>query len=587
MTEAHSRGYLTILLCFLGLTFSTMRVAAAQDASTIEELALPRRGDIVFTLRNRAFIIPERVQPGLTIQPTFGISWLVTDAMRLGIDAQTVDNSGPGRQGSYLASRTVPGGGSGNFLQEITLETSIRVRANETRSNWLSVNGTVSRARRSYFATDTFTGRQFGGNRSEIVPTLTMEAGHRDSRFGVAGSLVSAFLPKRNAMYVRALPDETRRFGTVLGAQLAADVQLAGPLAVWGRGFVPLTGHNTIDRGSGRPDRATAYDAGVRLRLNPALDIELFSSNALGNTGALSFIPDREYHAVAMGLRMRPGERFASAPLPVADRFDDEDEVPPTGLALASLAPTTMRQGKLNARVRGGGQGVLGAVEISPVRSLQLGAFIDFLSGTKDEGELGATARVTLVEENSATPLRVGVLVAASRTNNPLVNLIAGRWDEINRLGLPKGGFSFGDEDLEEGRVYVVAGALSVEKRLNVRSAIRAAPVVGYVQRHGVQLTGVAAGFEQTLSPALSLALESGFTAGKGNELTARGRKHAVPYAVIVGWRPGTSSRVSSIAPLTLDAYVTNRAGDSPFHMLRVRAGGGITGGVGLRMTVP
>jgi hypothetical protein len=322
------------------------------------------------------------------------------------------------------------------------------------------------------------------------------------------------------------------------------------------------------------------------LRLNPALDAELFASNALGNTGALAFIPDREYQAIGAGLRMRPGTRFSAATEAHAEAGAPAQRLAPA-IALAAVSGASLSRGEGLTRVRAGGQGILASAEFAPVEALQLGLFLDYLRGTRDEGELGATARLKLFERKATHPVRVGLVVAASRTNNPLVNLLAGRWDELERLGLPKGGFHFGDENEREGRVYVITGAVPVEGRLASRTTVRVAPVAGYVQRWGLQLSGLAAGIEQEVSPALAFAFESGVAVGKGNVLTAGGREHALPLTATLAWSPGATLTNVSKHRVAFDAYLTNRAGDSPFHTLRVRAGNRLSGGIGVRAAFP
>lgn len=568
------------------LSALTSGVARSQDSTGSADPKSSRRGDVEFVLRNRAFFIPEQVQPGLTIQPTFAIRWMATDLLRFTLDAQTVDNSGPGRQGAYQVSRTVPGGGSGNFLQEITLEGEFRFWQNAARTRSMTVSGSGSRSIRSYFAHDSISGRTFGGNRRGIVPAFALAASQTHSWGETAVSAVVLSLPDDDALYLRAIPGERERFGVVAGPQFDANVKLGPALSFWGRAFIPVSGNNTIDRESGRPARAVPYDAGFRLRLNPALDAELFASNALGNTGALGFIPDREYRAIGAGLRIRPNSRFARSGIPVGARTGSAPSGSPA-VALASLTSARLSRGTGLIRLRGGGQGVLGSAEFAPVQALQLGAFVDYLRATRDEGELGAIARLNLYERIGRYPVRMGVLVAASRTNNPLVNLLAGRWDELERLGLPKGGFRFGDENEREGRLYVVTAALPVEGDISPRTTVRAAPIAGYVQRWGLQLSGLAAGIEQQLRPALVLALESGVAVGRGNVLTSRGRERAVPFAVALAWSPGAKGGDTPKHGVAIDAYVTNRAGDSPFHMLRVRAGNGLSGGIGVRAAFP
>ncbi len=562
--------------CALALALASTSTEAQQAASATRSDSGAARTSV--SVRNRTFLIPRAVVAGVTIQPTLRLDVAATPRLALALEGQTVDNSGPGRQGTYRASRTVPGAGSGNFLQEVALEGRWRVRGDATAGRALHAVATASLATRSYSAVDTATGAAFGGNRRRLVPTVAVQGSVHGARGLLRGALAAVFLPRDDALYLRRIPGERRRFGPLLGAELEGERVLTLRATLWGRGFVPLAGHNTIDRSSGAPARAVAYDAGLRWSLSPALALEGFVSNALGNTGALAAIADREYHAIGTGLRVHPGAADRAPPARAARgaaQRDAHDAVPP--LALATLAPAGLARGHASLRARWGGQGLLAALDGAVVRQLEVGAFIDLLRGTRDEGELGALARVTLGESPHAS---VGLTLAASRTDNPLVNLLAARSDELQRLGLPRGGFRFGDESLDEGRLYTVTGAIAVERRMAPHTLLRTAPLIGYVQRHGLQIGGVAVGVEQGMGGAMRMLVESGVAVGRGNRLDLRRRSHAVPWLLGAAWMPRG-------AAVGLDAFVTNRAGDSPFHMLRLRSHGQLSAGVGVRGTWP
>lgn len=535
-------------------------------------------------MRNRVFLIPERVVQGLPMQPTLGAWWRPIERLRLGVDAQTVDNSGPGLQGSYSVSRTVPGGGSGNFLQEVTLLAQGDVFATDDGVHHLAVGASVSKGVRSYHAIERGTGATFGGNRRRNVPAATI--GY-ERRIGSEGSLSVgggiAWFAGDDAMYLRALPGERRRFGVVSGGRVAAELPLAGPLRGWGSAFVPLAGNNTIVRDSGRPARVLTFDAGLQLVLSPFASGELFISNALGNSGALSMVGDREYRAVGVGLRLRPD---ATATVVPDEDVESGGRRASRPLAVRQLAAPWLAAHAGTAGGRFSAQGVLVSAEWSPVPGVQGGAFLDYLSGTRDEGELGALIRVLVRDGHGRLVPRVGVVAAGSRTNNPLVNLLAGNWREIDRLGLGKGGFRFGDEDGYEGRLYVVTLSLPLEWALPRATTLRVAPTAGYVQRNGLQLSGVAVGVERPITPALTIAADGGLTFGKGNVLLDDRRARSLPWSLGAAWRPAASGG-GALAGVTVEGFVTNRAGDSPFHALRVRAERGLSVGGGVRLAFP
>lgn len=550
-------------------------ISQAQRTEASDSLARAR-WEIV--LRNRAFVIPERVVQGLPIQPTLGVWFRPTARVLIGADAQTVDNSGPGIQGDYLVSRTVPGGGSGNFLQEITY--AARVSTATPRShNGFAIEATWSRGVRSYFAMERTTGDTVWGNRRREVPMLEGSFSHH--RAGGAGAIGAAiaWLARDDAMYLRALPGETRHFGTLTGVSANGSLQLTEQLQGFARLFVPVTGNNTIHRSDGRPAQTLVYDAGVRLILSPSATGELFLSNALGNTGALSVIADREYRAIGVGLRAYPD---------AGRQRDDGALVRDTARGAPIVAPSVsgvwLARGDASVRVRRSAQGLLAAAEWTPVRGVQGGVFLDLLDGVRDEGELGGLVRVGVLTSRSAGLPNAAVVAAASRTNNPLVNLLAGSWEEIHRLGLPKGGFRFGDESGVEGRLYVIALALPLEW-YSGPTTVRLVPTVGYVQRNGVQLSGASLGVQRQLSEHFAAGADVGVVLGKGNTLMRDGRRHATPFGAIAEWHSG-GAHAQSKFPLAVELFLTNRAGDSPFHSLRVRADRAVSGGLGVRIGV-
>ncbi len=546
------------------------RDVAAHDAP-------PCAGTLAVSLRNRAFLIPNDVVDGLKIQPTLGVHWSPTEALSFSLDNQTVDNGGPGRQGPFRVNRTVGGsGGSGNFLQETAVAVDARLWRSAAGTSALRLQGSLSRGVRSYHATKIATGEVIKGNRRELVPaaSLLLDRWSAKARLTLGAAVV--FFPPSNALYLRVLPiDSGQRFGTATGVRLQSSYRVAPTLSLWAGGFMPASGHNSISRDSGRPVRAAAWDAGIALHMNSALDAELFLSNALGNTGALAFVSDREYRAVGTGIVFRPFARDE----PSRSRSDPlaASAIP---APLSRAASVIGRSRRASVSIAAGGQGLLASVDISPVEALQLGAYLDHVAGIEDEGELGASIALRLIAQSDHVPFTLGVAVSGARTNNVLVNLLSGARDEFVRRGYTKSGFSFGDESLTEGKLYVLSGSLSVQRQLGSSAMTWVAPTVALVQRNGVQLAGISAGITGRLTRSLALVTEAGVELSHhGNTLTQDGRVRRVPWEVAlirgITWR-------ETQTPLSIRLYATNRVGDSPFHSLRVRAGGSSTLGVGL-----
>lgn len=550
-------------------------LALAAPARAQDSTAAEGSGGVEFLVRNRSFLIPDRVVGGLKIQPTVAVRWSPFERLRLAIDAQTVDNSGPGRQGEFAASRTVPGSTrSGNFAQELALEARALLWRDPASTRLLWMTGALSRGVRSYRLSNPSTGVEIGGNRRQTVPTLASGMEWRSPRGGVQLGAAAAWLPATDALYLRTLPGTSDRFGTVLGPEVIAELSLGGALSAFGRGFAPMTGRNTIDRASGRTVRAAAYDAGLRLAVHPGLSADLFVSNALGNTGALAYVVDREYAALGAGVSFRPWDSRGVGRHEPRSTDSVAASVP---LAIPLISAWTLPRGHAVARISGNDEGLATSVQLSPVDGFDIGAFLDYPRALVDEGELGLLGRLRMIDERMGAIATVGVVVAVSRTNNPLINLLAGRPDELKRRGLGRGGLRPGDENETEGRLYTITGALPFERWLASIARVRVAPVVAYVEREGVQLAGAVLGVEGALGGSVALSADAGADLeSKGNVLSAAGRSHAIPWRVGLSWRPELGQR-----PLILDLHATNRTGESPFHVLRVRSENRTAYGIG------
>jgi hypothetical protein len=545
-----------------------------------------RAGEVVFALRNRTFLIPSDVVDGFRIQPTIGVRWGLTDFLEFDVEAQTVDNAGPGRQAGFRVNRTLGvGAGSGNFLQEATFGIGVRLWRSRDSTMSLRLSGAFSKAVRSYFARDTLTGAidSVSGNRRDRVKSWDVRFLVSRPRWRASlGSFVAHF-PEDNAMYVRRLSrDSTHSFGTTAGPRAELTLALAPALSLWGSAFAPLTGKNTIVRASGLPARTLAYDVGATLHVNRALDLDLFVSNALGNSGPLAMVADREYRAIGTSAIFRPWPRDgASATFDAS--FADDGSLP--GIAPSFTAARAMRRPPHSAilSATAGAQGALASLDVTPVDGLVLSAYLDNVSGTKDEGELGVSARARVFTQSLEVPTSLSVTITGARTNNVMVNLLAGRADEFRRLGLEKSGFDFGDENEAEGKVYVVTASIVAERTFAEVLTLWSGPSLAVAQRRGVQVAGVTAGASGRMSNVWWLVAEGGADVGdKGNMLTDSSRLRRLSWLFGFIRQPDSESRL----PVGFRLYVTNRVGDSPFHALRVRANGNVAIGAGLHLPI-
>ncbi|MBW4563430.1 MAG: hypothetical protein KME32_20245 [Mojavia pulchra JT2-VF2] len=550
--------------------------------TTAEQL---RQGEILTTLRLRRFLTPGTdLSEGLTDQPTIGFSWGVTNNLELTLDAQTVDNSGPIRQGSFNAQRvnrdvnTNRNAGT-NFFQEFTLQAKQRLWQSENATQALSGVFAVSvgNGGRPFQFFDN-TGIVASGKNQQTVFSLELPytITPNDSwQFTLSPKV--GFLPEDNALYLNRLPvPNSGSFGTTFGVAGGVSYKLNSRLILWGDAFVPFTGNNTINRDTGLPSRTIAYNAGLRYIVNPRLSTDLFVSNTLGNTGPLSIVADREYTALGFGVTFLPGITSANRRYP--EHFRPTQQPPPTTYAgFSNLDGGTVPQNQLLLSLQGGGQGILSSIRYGLLDDLEIGAFLDYVPGTIDESLFGFSGKIRFLHQADGDPFTLSVAGTIARANNPFINFIENNRNRFQELGLQKAGFAFSNEKYEQGELFVVTLSTPIHYQFQGGSAAWLTPILGFVQRRGLEIAGFNIGGSVPLAQNLSAIAEVGLDlADKGNGFIGNQRETIIPWTVGLRWHPGLFSG------LQLEAYATNRLGSSPFDSLRVKADNETTVGVGL-----
>lgn len=555
--------------------------------STADQL---RQGEVVTNLRYRqSFPGGKASDIGLTGQPTFGASWGVTDNLELTLDAQTVDNGGPGNQGQFRALRINPDNTGPNFFQEFTLQAKQRIWQNQAGTYALSgvVAASVGNAGRPYrFDAN---GIVASGKNSQIVPSLELPLTIKtDDRLQFTISPKVAFLPEDNALYFNRTPiTNPGSFGTTIGVAGGVNYKLNPRLSVWGDAFVPFTGNNTINRDSGLPAKTVAFNAGVRYIVNPRLATDLFVSNTLGNTGALSVIADKNNTSVGLGLTFLPGITSANRQYP--QHFGATQQPPPsTPAGFGFFDGGTIANKQMALSVQGGGQGLLTAVRYGLLDDLEIGAFLDNIPGKVDESQLGLSGKLRLLHQADGDPFTLSTAVTVARSNNVLVNLINNDRNQFDKLGLTKGGFAISNE--KAGELFIITLSTPMHYQFKGGSAVWLTPTVGFVQRNGLQVAGFNAGGSVPLVKNLDAIAEAGIDlSGKGNAFIGNNRQTVIPWAAGLRWRPASLlgiSETNSLSGMQLEAYVTNRLGATPFDSLRVRADNDIAVGVGVMLPI-
>ncbi|BAY13733.1 hypothetical protein [Calothrix sp. NIES-2098] len=555
--------------------------------TTAEQL---RQGEILTTIRQRRFFTPGGDRgDGLTDQPTIGFSWGVTDNLELTFDAQTVDNSGPITQGIFNAQRVnrdlVTNRNAGtNFFQELTLQAKQRLWQNENATQALGGVIAVSIG---------YGGRpfQFLNANDEVVASgknqqtvFSLELPYTitpDENWQFTLSPKVAFLPEDNALYLTKPPlPNSGSFGTTFGLAGGVSYKLNSRLILWGDAFVPFTGNNTINRDTGLPSRTIAYNAGLRYVVNPRLSTDLFVSNTLGNTGPLSIVADKEYTAIGFGVNVLPGITSANRRYPA--HFGSTQQPPPTTYAgFSSLDGGTVPQNQLLLSLQGGGQGILSSIRYGILDDLEIGAFLDYVPGTIDESLLGFSGKIRYLHQADGDPFTFSIAGTIARANNPFVNFTENNRNRFQELGLRKAGFAFSNEKYEQGELFVITLSTPIHYQFAGGSATWLTPILGFVQRRGLEIAGFNVGGSVPLAKNLQAIAELGFDlAGKGNGFNGDRRETIIPWTVGLRWHPGL------LSGLQLEAYLTNRLGSSPFDSLRVKADNETAVGVGLLLPI-
>jgi hypothetical protein len=550
-----------------------------------------RQGEVITSLRYRQSFPPgSDSQTGLTGQPTLGFTWGVTNNLEIGLDVQTVDNSGPVRQGAFNAQRINPDGTGPNFFQEFTLQGKYRLWQNETGTQSLSgvIAASLGNAGRPYRFFDK-TGAIASGQNNGVVTSLELPFSVRTSdhlQFTLSPKV--AFLPEDNALYFNRPPiNDPGSFGTTFGLAGGVSYRLNPRLLLWGDAFVPLTGNNTINRDTGLPARSVAFNAGLRYLVNPRLATDLFVSNTLGNIGPLSVVADKDYPSLGVGITYLPGITAANRRYP--QHFGSTQQPPPnTPAGFALLDGGTIANQQVRLSLGGGSQGLLTGIQYGLLDDLEIGTFLNSIPGTVDESELGFSGKIRLLHQADGDPFTLSTAVTAARANNVLVNLINNNRNKFTELGLEKSGFNFSNE--KNGELFIITLSTPMQYQFKGGSAVWFTPTLGFIQRNGLQMAGFNLGGSVPLAKDLEAIAEAGYDlSGKGNAFIGNKRETVIPWSVGLRWRPASLLGIpekSAIANMQLEAYVTNRVGSTPFESLRVRADNDTAIGVGLVLPI-
>ncbi len=590
-------GYCVIISNLWGFSLADISIANEPAKITVSPLAEQlftqptgkhlKQGEVIFNYDNRLFFLPDLVEGAVDDDDTAinfntGFSWGITDKLQLSLQFQHVDSSSPARQGNFTSQRTEDNEAAGELKYQFW--------HNSQETQFLSGVISASWGTRGF----RFIGEGSNveiNNRNVFVSLAipyTAEVGDK-WQFTLAPTV--AFFNDKNAEFFHRLPnDDSSEFGTVLGIAGAVSYEINPRLYVWGDSFIPFTGNNSISRESGKPDTAIAYNAGLRYLINPRLALDFYASNTFGSLAPLSLTADRDLMAFGTNIKFMPD--LFTANRKYGDRFNSSEKIKTslTNDGLAFFDGGTVNSGQFIFHLQGGSQGILTALRYGFLTDFEGGIYLDYVFGDTDESEQGLSAKIRLLNQEEGSPFTLSLAATVGITNQPFVNFLENDKNEFERRDLDKEVpiFTPGGDNLEEGKQLIITLALPLQSQLNSDVSIWFTPMMGYVQRQGVELAGFNLGGAYKFSPEFTLLAEAGANfAGEGNSFGNISLEDNIPWTVAVRWTPlsllGLEPSPDNTNP-HLELYLTNRVGSSTWHQLRVRDENEIAFGAGLQI---
>ena len=544
-------------------------------------------GEIAVNLHTRSFFFPDLVAGGVddddsAVNFNTGFSWGISDNLQLTLQFQHVDSSTPIKQGDFVSERTED--------NEAAAELKYNFWNNQDRTQSLSGVVSASWGTRGFLFTQQGESTEIN-NRDIFVSLAVPFTTHVGDRWQFNLSPTVALFKDDGAGFFRRLPDdEDGSFGTVLGLGGGLSFQISDRLFLVSDVFLPLTGNNSINRDSGEPDKAIAYNAGLRFFTNPRLALDIYATNTFASFAPLSLTADRDFMGLGANLTFMPDVVLANRKY--ADSFAraSEDNKFFTTDGIAFFDGGTIPSGEFAFQLQGGSQGVLTSLRYGLLKDFEGGIFLDYVAGEADESEQGIGGKVRFLAQNENAPFTLSGAVTVSLTNEPFINFFDNDTAEFDRRNLDKTVpiFTPGGDDGDRGKLLIVTFALPIHYEIDKGTAIWLTPILGYVQRLGLETAGFNLGGAIALGEEIRSIGEVGINiGGEGNSLVDGSRENKIPWTVGVRWLPlsliGREASNNNSDPY-LELYLTNRVGSSTWHQLRVRENNKLGFGAGLSL---
>ena len=541
------------------------------------------RGEITINLDTRTFFFPDLVGAAVDNEDSAmnfntGFSWGITDELQLTLQFQHVDSSSPVKQGEFVSERTED--------NEAAIELKYNLWNNDLDKSLSSVVSASWGTRGFMFTRE---GEETEINNRDVFVSLavpfTADVGDR-WQFNVSPTV--AFFKDESAVFFSRLPnDNDSSFGTVLGLGGGVNFKINSRLFVFSDVFLPLTGNNSINRNSGEPDRAIAYNAGLRFLTNPRLALDLYATNTFASYAPLSLTADRDFMGLGANLVFMPDAILANRRYRKG-KTDLADTIFLTTDGLAFFDGGTVPSGEFIFHLQGGSQGILTALRYGILKDFEGGIFLDSVAGEVDESEQGISGKVRLLNQAETSPFTLSAAATVSLTNEPFINFVRNDADTFERRDLNETIpiFTPGGDEGDRGKLLILTLSLPMQYEINRGTAIWFTPILGYAQRQGLEIGGFNLGGAVNLTKEVSAIAEIGANlGGEGNSLVDGQRTNKIPWTVGIKWLPlslfGKEVSDNNSDP-HLKLYFTNRVGSSTWHQLRVRENSNAAVGVDL-----
>ncbi len=383
------------------------------------------RGEVFINLHTRTFFFPDLVAGGVdnedsAVNFNTGFSWGITDDLQLTLQFQHVDSSSPVKQGDFISERTED--------NEAALELKYNLWSNEAQTQSLSSVVGASWGTRGFMFTQSEITEI--NNRDVFVSLAIPFTARISDRWQFNLSPTVAFFKDESAVFFHRLPnDNDSSFGTVLGLGGGVSYQISDRLFAVTDVFVPLTGNNSINRDSGQPDKAIAYNAGLRFLTNPRLALDIYATNTFASFAPLSLTADRDFMGLGANLTFMPDA--ISANKKYADSFSSTSKGDCeasrrhrffTTDGIAFFDGGTIPSGEFALQLQGGSQGVLTALRYGLLKDFEGGIFLDYVAGEIDESEQGISTKVRFLNQQENAPFTLSGAATVGLTNEPFIN---------------------------------------------------------------------------------------------------------------------------------------------------------------------